>query len=87
MESEIKEYEDELANTKTLLKQKSKELGKSKQPDIEKLESKRDSAVSVREELDRHLTQLDVEVKSLKELQKDLARISAKLRKLRRSTE
>ena len=79
LESKAKAYEDELANTKTLLKQKTKELGEAKEPDIENLEDKRDSAVTVREELDRQLTQLDVEVKALKQLQKDLAKISGKL--------
>lgn len=77
--TDIKEYDDELAKTKTLIKQKTNEIGKKKRPDIDGLERQRDSATAEREDLDKQSSALDVEVALLEKLKKQLAKLSKEL--------
>lgn len=77
--TEIKEYEDELTKTKALVKQKSGEIGKKKEPDIDRLKEIRDSAIAEREELGKRSNFLEVEVASFEKLKKQLSKLSKEL--------
>jgi len=79
--TELKDYDDQVAETKTLLKERKAELGDKKSPQIDKLRTARDEASERREAIDKELSayshhqkQVKKLIGDLKSLHKDLAK-------------
>ena len=79
--TELKNYDKQVAETKTLLMERKADLGDKKPPNIEKLQTASDEASEHREAIDKELSTYSHDQKQVMKLIRDLKRLHKELEK------